>query len=58
MPYNKKYSKYFKLVITIEGLEESLNTLLYDDPPFKRLRNIYLVVPGAANNNTLLMTIT
>lgn len=35
---------------TIEGLEESLNTLLYDDHNFKDYEIIYLVMPGGPNN--------
>lgn len=35
---------------TIEGLEESLNTLLYDDHNFKDYEIIYLAMPGQENN--------
>ncbi|WP_366187398.1 DUF6642 family protein [Flavobacterium ovatum] len=35
---------------TIEGLEESLQTLLYDDHNFKDYEIIYLVMPGEANS--------
>lgn len=40
----------YKACDTIEGLEESLNTLLYDDHNFKDYEIIYFVVPGAPNN--------
>ncbi|GIZ09437.1 DUF6642 family protein [Flavobacterium sp. UMI-01] len=35
---------------TIEGLEESLQALLYDDHHFKDYEIIYLVMPGEANS--------
>ncbi|MFH7013096.1 DUF6642 family protein [Flavobacterium sp. FlaQc-52] len=35
---------------TIEGLEESLNILLYEDHNFKDYEIIYLVMPGEPNN--------
>ena len=40
----------YKTCDTIEGLEESLNTLLYDDHDFKDYEIIYLVMPGEGNN--------
>ena len=40
----------YKTCDTIEGLEESLNALRYDDHHFKNYEIIYLVVPGEANN--------
>jgi len=40
----------YKTCDTIEGLDESLNTLLYDDHNFKDYEIIYLVMPGEANN--------
>lgn len=40
----------YKTCDTIEGLEESLNTLLYDDHNFKDYEIIYLVMPGGPNN--------
>ena len=40
----------YKTCDTIEGLEESLSTLLYDDHDFKDYEIIYLVMPGEANN--------
>lgn len=39
----------YKTCDTIEGLEESLNTLLYEDHNFKNYEIIYLVVPGEGN---------
>lgn len=40
----------YKTCDTIESLEESLNTLLYDDHNFKDYEIIYLVMPGEPNN--------
>lgn len=40
----------YKTCDTIEGLEESLGALLYDDHNFKNYEIIYLVIPGGANN--------
>ncbi|WP_396635768.1 DUF6642 family protein [Maribacter sp. R77961] len=40
----------YKACDTIEGLEESVNTLLYDDHHFKDYEIIYLVVPGEPNS--------
>jgi hypothetical protein len=39
----------YKTCDTIEGLEESLNTLLYDDHNFKSYEIIYLVMQGKRN---------
>ena len=39
----------YKSCDTIEGLEESLGTLLYDDHDFKDYEIIYLVMPGESN---------
>lgn len=39
----------YKTCDTIEGLEESLNTLLYDDHNFKDYEIIYLVMQGKRN---------
>nr|WP_315201610.1 DUF6642 family protein [uncultured Flavobacterium sp.] len=39
----------YKTCDTIEGLEESLNTLLYDDHNFKGYEIIYLVIEGKRN---------
>lgn len=43
-------SSIYKICDTIEGFEESLNTLLYDDHNFKDYEIIYLVIPGEGNN--------
>lgn len=40
----------YKTCDTIEGLEESLGTLLYDDHNFQDYEIIYLVMPGEENN--------
>lgn len=40
----------YKTCDTIEGLEESLNVLLYEDHNFKDYEIIYLVMPGESNN--------
>ncbi|OYU81776.1 MAG: hypothetical protein CFE23_02510 [Flavobacterium sp. BFFFF1] len=40
----------YKTCDTIEGLEDSLNALLYDDHHFKNYEIIYLVMQGAENN--------
>lgn len=40
----------YKACDTIEGLEESLNLLLYEDNNFKDYEIIYLVMPGEPNN--------
>ncbi|KIO53493.1 DUF6642 family protein [Flavobacterium hibernum] len=40
----------YKTCDTIEGLEESLNVLLYEDHNFKDYEIIYLVMPGEPNN--------
>lgn len=40
----------YKTCDTIEGLEESLNVLLYEDHNFKDYEIIYLVMQGEANN--------
>ncbi len=39
----------YKACDTIEGLDESLNTLLYDDHNFTDYEVIYFVMPGEAN---------
>jgi hypothetical protein len=39
----------YKTCDTIEGLEESLNSLLYEDHNFKDYEIIYLVMPGEEN---------
>ena len=40
----------YKACDTIEGLEESLSYLLYDDHNFKDYEIIYLIMPGESNN--------
>lgn len=43
-------SSIYKNCDTIEGMEESLQVLLYDDHNFKNYEIIYLVMQGQANN--------
>lgn len=43
----------YKTCDSIEGLEESLNALLYDDHNFKNYEIIYLIMPGQENNIAL-----
>ncbi|WP_163410042.1 DUF6642 family protein [Flavobacterium ajazii] len=50
LAFNQGISSIYKTCDTIEGLEESLNTLLYDDHNFKDYEIIYLVMKGEANN--------
>lgn len=40
----------YKTCDTIEGLEDSLNALRYNDHDFKNYEIIYLIVPGGPNN--------
>ena len=40
----------YKTCDTIEGLEESLNTLFYNDPNFIHYEIIYIVISGEGNN--------
>ncbi len=47
--YSHGISSIYKSCDTIEGLEESLGALLYDDHNFKNYRVIYLVMPGQKN---------
>ncbi|AGC76072.1 hypothetical protein LX97_00747 [Nonlabens dokdonensis] len=47
---NQNITSIYKACDTMEGLEESLNYLLYDDHNFKDYEIIYLVIPGDANN--------
>lgn len=47
---NQNITSIYKACDTIEGLEESLNHLLYEDHHFKDYEIIYLVLPGEANN--------
>lgn len=48
---NYGITNIYKTCDTIEGLEESLSTLLYDDHNFKNYEIIYLVMEG--ENNTI-----
>ncbi len=50
LAYNQGIDSIYKTCDTIEGLEESLGALLYDDHNFKNYEIIYLVMPGGANN--------
>jgi len=50
LAFNQGITSIYKTCDTIEGLEESLNTLLYDDHNFKDYEIIYLVMKGEANN--------
>lgn len=47
---NHGVGSIYKTCDSIEGFEESLNALLYDDHNFKNYEIIYLVVPGQQNN--------
>lgn len=47
---NQGIASIYKTCDTIEGLEESLNILLYEDHNFKDYEIIYLVMPGEPNN--------
>src|SRR6476660_8291703 len=50
LTFEQGISSIYKTCDTIEGLEESLNALLYDDHNFKDYEIIYLVMQGEANN--------
>jgi len=50
LAFNQGIDSIYKTCDTIEGLEEGLNALLYDDHNFKNYEIIYLVMPGEANN--------
>ena len=47
---NQAIPNIYKACDTIEGLEESLSALLYDDHNFKNYEIIYLVMEGENNN--------
>jgi len=47
---NQNIASIYQTCDTIEGLEDSLNSLLYDDHNFKDYEIIYLVMPGGPNN--------
>lgn len=49
MAFEQGLTSIYKSCDTIEGLEESLSTLLYDDNNFQAYEIIYLVMPGEAN---------
>jgi hypothetical protein len=50
LAFDQGITSIHKTCDTIEGLEDSLNALLYDDHNFKGYEIIYFVVPGEANN--------
>ncbi|HTG66538.1 MAG TPA: DUF6642 family protein [Flavobacterium sp.] len=50
LAFDHQISSIYKSCDTIEGLEESLGALLYDDHNFKDYKIIYLVMPGQENN--------
>lgn len=47
---HQNITSIYKSFDTIEGLEDSLNNLLYEDHNFKDYEIIYLIMPGEANN--------
>lgn len=49
LAFEQGIGSIYKTCDTIEGMEESLNALLYDDHNFKNYEIIYLVMPGEAN---------
>ena len=49
MALKQSIASIYKACDDIEGLEESLNTLLYEDHNFKDYEIIYLVMPGEPN---------
>lgn len=50
LAWDKGIDSIYKSIDTIEGLEESLTALLYDDDDFANYEIIYLVMPGEENN--------
>lgn len=50
MAHKQHVTSIYKTCDTIEGLEDSLNNLLYNDHHFKDYEIIYLVLPGEGNN--------
>lgn len=50
LAFDQGISSIHKTCDTIEGLEDSLTALLYDDHNFKDYEIIYLVMPGEGNN--------
>lgn len=49
LAFNQGITSIYKTCDTIEGLEESLSALLYDDHNFTDYEIIYLVMPGQEN---------
>lgn len=50
LAFEQGITSIYKTCDTIEGLEESLNALLYDDHNFNNYEIIYLVMQGEGNN--------
>lgn len=50
LAFEQGIASIYKTCDTIEGLEDSLNALLYSDHNFKDYEIIYLVMPGKGNN--------
>lgn len=50
LAFEQGITSIYKTCDTIEGLEESLNTLLYDDHNFTNYEIIYLVMQGEGNS--------
>lgn len=50
LAFEQGIDSIYKTCDTIEGLEESLNALLYEDHNFKNYEIIYMVVQGEPNN--------
>ncbi|MFV8343027.1 DUF6642 family protein [Flavobacterium sp. XS2P39] len=50
LAFEQGITSIYKTCDTIEGLEESLNALLYEDHNFKDYEIIYLVMQGEGNN--------
>lgn len=50
LAFSKQINSIYKTCDSIEGLEESLGALVYDDHNFKDYEIIYLVMPGKKNN--------
>lgn len=50
LAYQQKITSIYNSCDTIEGLQDSLSALLYDDHNFQNYEIIYLVMEGEANN--------
>lgn len=50
LAFKQGIASIYKTCDSIEGMEDSLNALLYDDHNFKDYEIIYLVMPGKENN--------